>query len=225
MATDPICGMYVDERVAELKLVRDNRTYYFCSARCLEEFGQPERTIRELRRKLAIAWPLSVVILLLMYVVRFPEAILGAAALATIVQFYPGLQFYAGTRDAIRSRIWNMDILIAVGTSAAYGYSLAVLLFPGRLPTAVYFDASTLIVTLILTGNYLEYFTRERARGAVRKLSELLPTVVRSFGMARRSRFAWETWCPEIAFGSSPAVAFLRTVPSLKVGRPRTSPF
>jgi len=175
MATDPICGMYVDEREAELKLVRDNRTYYFCSGHCLEEFAQPERAIRVLRRKLAVAWPLSVVVLVLTYAVRSPEAVVGAAALATIVQFYPGLQFYASTRDALRNRVWNMDILIAVGTTAAYGYSLAVLLLPGQLPTAVYFDASSLIVTLILTGNYLEHLTRERARGSVRKLSELLP--------------------------------------------------
>jgi len=176
MATDPICGMYVDEREAELKLVRDNRTYYFCSGRCLEEFSQPERAIRALRRKLAVAWPLSVVILLLTYFLRFPGEVVVAAALASVVQFYPGLQFYASTRDAIRSRVWNMDILIAVGTTAAYGYSLAVLLWPSRLPAAVYFDASALIVTLILTGNYLEHLTRERARGSVRKLSELLPT-------------------------------------------------
>ena len=134
MATDPICGMYVDEREAELKLVRDNRTYYFCSARCLEEFGQPERAIRALGQKLAVAWPLSVVILLLTYVVRFPGGILVAAGLATLVQFYPGLTFYASTRDAVRGSVWNMDILIAVGTSAAYGYSLAVLLLPVGSP-------------------------------------------------------------------------------------------
>ena len=182
MATDPVCGMFVEERTAELKLTRDNRTYYFCSEHCLEEFSQPERALRALRRKLAVAWPLSVIVVLLTYALRFPGEAWVAAGLATIVQGYPGLQFYTSTRDAIRSRIWNMDILIAVGTTAAYGYSLAVLLLPGRLPSAVYFDASSLIVALILTGNYLEHLTREHARGAVRKLSELLPrtaTVVR----------------------------------------------
>jgi Cu+-exporting ATPase len=69
-----------------------------------------------------------------------------------------------------------MDVLIAVGTTAAYGYSVVVLLAPGRLPPSLFFDASALIVTLILTGNYLEHLTRERARGAVRRLGELLPT-------------------------------------------------
>lgn len=175
MATDPVCGMFVDERTAERKLVRDNRTYYFCSAHCLEEFDQPERTLRALRRKLAVAWPLSVAVLLVTYVVRFPHDGWVAAALATVVQFYPGSQFYVSTSDALRSRIWNMDVLIAAGTTAAYAYSLAVLLAPGLLPPALYFDASSLIVTLILTGNYLEHLTRERARGSVRTLSELIP--------------------------------------------------
>ena len=175
MATDPICGMFVDETDAQLKLVRDNRTYYFCSAHCLEEFDQPERALRALRGKLSVAWPLAIAIVLLTYVVHLPQGAWVAAALATVVQFYPGLQFYISTRDAARNRVWNMDILIAVGTSLAYGYSFAVLLLPGRLPSSTYFDASAFIVTLILTGNYLEHLTREHARGAVRKLAELLP--------------------------------------------------
>ena len=176
MATDPICGMFVEERGAELRLVRDNRTYFFCSSHCLQEFAQPEQALRRLRRKLAVAWPLSVAVLLITYVLPVPDDPWLALVLASIVQWYPGLQFFVSTRDAIRSRIWNMDILIAVGTTAAYGYSVAVVLLPGHLPPTLYFDASTLIVTLILTGNYLEHLTRERARGALRGLGELLPS-------------------------------------------------
>jgi len=175
MATDPVCGMSVDERTAELKLVRDNRSYFFCSTHCLAEFAQPERALRGLRRKLVVAWPFSIAILLLTYAIRLPEGAWLSLALASVVQFYPGFQFYVSTRDALTSRNWNMDILIAVGTTAAFGYSVLVLLLPNRLPSALYFDASALIVTLILTGNYLEHLTRERARGALRKLDELLP--------------------------------------------------
>ncbi len=175
MATDPVCGMFVDERTTELKLVRDNRSYSFCSTHCLAEFAQPERALRGLRQKLAVAWPLSVAILLLTYAIRLPDGPWVILALATVVEFYPGFQFFVSTRDALKSRNWNMDILIAVGTTAAFGYSVAVLLLPNRLPPALYFDASALIVTLILTGNYLEHLTRERARGALRKLNELLP--------------------------------------------------
>ena len=179
MPTDPVCGMAVDERSAELTLVRENRTYYFCSTSCLEEFSAPERQLARLRRRLAVAWPLSAAILLLTYAFHLPGWPYLAFALATAVQFYPGLQFYRGTWDAFQSRLWNMDVLIAVGTTVAYGYSSVVVWFPGHLPAEYYFDASAFIVTLILTGNYLEHLTRERSRGALRELQQLLPTTAR----------------------------------------------
>ena len=176
MATDPICGMYVDERTAELVLTRENRTYYFCATACLEEFAAPERQLLRLRRRLAIAWPAAAVVASLTYLQPFPGWPWWAFGLAAVVQAYPGYPFYRGTYDAIRSRIWNMDILIAVGTTVAFLYSAAALLLPTRLPAEYFFDASALIVTLILTGNYLEHLTRERARGALRALRELLPS-------------------------------------------------
>ena len=136
VATDPVCGMFVDEATSSLRLVRENRTYYFCSAGCLRTFASPEAERRELRRRLTVAWPLSVAIVVLTYGVGLPPAIWAAAALAAIVQFYPGAVFYGGARDAVRQRTGNMDLLIAVGTSAAFAYSLAVLVLPGRLPPA-----------------------------------------------------------------------------------------
>ena len=176
MATDPVCGMFVDERTADLKLLRDNRTYYFCAQACLEAFSAPERQLSRLKARLAVGWAASAAVIALSYIVHFQGWPWVAFGLATVVQFYPGLQFYRGTYDAARGRIWNMDVLIAVGTTVAYAYSGAVVLFPSRLPPALFFDASTLIVTLILTGNYLEHLTREKARGSLRKLKELLPT-------------------------------------------------
>jgi P-type Cu+ transporter len=179
MATDPVCGMYVDERSADLTLVRENRTYFFCSSTCLQEFSSPERQLSRLRRRLGVAWPLSIAVLLISYALTFPDWPWVALALASVVQFYPGLQFYRGTYDALRNRVWNMDVLIAVGTTVAYGYSTAALLLPSPPPHQFYFDASALIVTLILTGNYLEHLTRERARGSLRRLEELVPSTAR----------------------------------------------
>lgn len=176
MATDPICGMSVDERSAELRLVRGSRTYYFCSSHCLREFAEPERELRRLRHRLLVGWPLAVAVAGLTYLAPFPQWPWAALALATVVQFYPGWPFLRGTADAVRNRNWSMDVLIAVGTTAAYGFSTAALLLPGRLPGTYFFDASSLIVTLILSGNYLEHHTRERARGVMRRLQELLPT-------------------------------------------------
>ncbi len=182
MATDPVCGMYVDARTTDLTVVRDNRTYYFCSAGCRESFEAPAADLARLRRRLAVAWPCAVLVVVLSY--AGPPfgphvAEYGAAAFATVVQFYPGLPFYQGAVDAVRNRAGNMDLLIAVGTTSAYGYSLAVLLFPAALPPGMYFDASALIVTLILTGNYLERLTRHRAGGALRRLEEELPPFAR----------------------------------------------
>jgi len=179
MATDPVCGMFVDETTSSLRLVRENRTYHFCSAGCLRTFANPEAERRELRVRLAIAWPLSVVIVVLTYGLATPPALWACAVLAAIVQFYPGSVFYVGARDAVRQRTGNMDFLIAVGTSAAFAYSLATLVVPGRLPPGAYFDASALIVTLILTGNYLERLTRARAGSALLRLGELLPSQAR----------------------------------------------
>jgi Cu+-exporting ATPase len=171
--------MYVDERTADLRLSRDNRTYYFCSSSCLEAFASPERELSRLRRRLAVAWPFSVAIVLLTYAVHPTGWAYAAFALAAVVQLYSGGPFYRGTWDAIRSRVANMDVLIAVGTTVAFVYSAVALFLPGSLPSAYYFDASALIVTLILTGNYLEHLTRERATSAVRRLPELLPSNAR----------------------------------------------
>ncbi len=182
MPTDPICGMFVEARPASLQLLRDNRTYYFCSESCLLSFAEPEHERKRLLSRLVVAWPLSIAILFLTYVPTTSSAVYAAAVLATVVQFYPGSVFYRGTYDALRNRVANMDVLIAVGTTAAFLYSVAALALPGRLPPDYYFDASALIVTLILTGNYLEHLTRARASSALTRLNELLPaqvTVVR----------------------------------------------
>ena len=179
MATDPVCGMFVDDRTAELRLIRENRTYLFCSQTCLEAFAAPGRHLAALKRRLAVAWPAAVIVLFLTYGPHIWGANDISLGLATVVQFYSGLPFYRGTLDALRSRIGNMDVLIATGTSAAYAYSAAVLLLPGRLPSGLYFDASTFIITLILTGNYLEHLTRDRARGTLQRLQEQLPAAAR----------------------------------------------
>jgi P-type Cu+ transporter len=175
MATDPVCGMYVDPRTATLKLVRENRTYYFCAEACLESFAQPEAHRARLARQLAVAWPLALVVVVLTYTT--PVAHWGWVALvaAAVVQGYAGAPFYRGLWDAIRSRTGNMDLLIAVATTAAFGYSVVVVVVPGLLPPALYFDASSLILALILTGNYLEIRTRERSTAVLRALRELLP--------------------------------------------------
>lgn len=93
-------------------------------------------------------------------------------ALATPVQFIAGSQFYSGTYKALRSRRANMDTLIAIGSSAAYLYSTAVVFFPGAIPFGhhLYFDTSAMIISLILFGKYLEAKAKGRTSEAIRKL-------------------------------------------------------
>ena len=95
--------------------------------------------------------------------------------LTTPVQFIAGYQFYRGTYYSLKNRTLGMDMLIAVGSSAAYFYSAAAVLLPGYFHGHLYFDASAMIITLILFGKYLEHIAKGRASDAVKKLIELRP--------------------------------------------------
>jgi Cu+-exporting ATPase len=94
--------------------------------------------------------------------------------LATPVQFYTGWGFYTGGFKSLRNRSANMDVLVALGSSSAYFYSVAALLFPSLGPH-VYFETSALIITLIKLGKLLEAGAKGRASTAIRKLMELAP--------------------------------------------------
>jgi Cu+-exporting ATPase len=109
-------------------------------------------------------------------------------ALATPVQFYAGWPFYRGAWKVARHRATDMNTLIAVGTSAAYVYSLAAILFPGFFHAAgvamgdqlpLYFDTSAAIITLILLGRFLEARARSHTSDAIRKLIGLQPRTAR----------------------------------------------
>ncbi len=92
--------------------------------------------------------------------------------LATPVQFYIGYRFYKGAFYALKTKSANMDTLIAIGTSAAYFYSLFVLLFNGE---NLYFETSSVIITFITLGKWLEVKTKGKASEAIKKLIGLQP--------------------------------------------------
>lgn len=178
MATDPVCGMFVDERTAELKAEVRGVTYYFCCETCMREFVAPEKEARKLKIEVVAAIVLAVPVLFLtgpaLTSRSWDYALL---ALDTPIQFGIGWRFYRGAYDAIRNRMGNMDVLIALGTSAAWAYSAAVTVSPGLFKTpGVYFDASATIITLVLAGRYLENVTKGRASEAVRKLMAMSPS-------------------------------------------------
>ena len=95
-------------------------------------------------------------------------------ALATPVQFYTGWEYYSGGFKSLRNQSANMDVLVAMGSSVAYVYSLALLLVPA-LGHHVYFETSAVIITLIKLGKMLEARTKGRTGGAIRKLMKLRP--------------------------------------------------
>ena len=97
-------------------------------------------------------------------------------ALATPVQFYTGLGYYTGGWRSVRAGSANMDVLIAMGSSAAYFYSVAVLVIPG-VGEHVYFETAALIITLIKLGKLLEVRAKGQASAAIRKLMDLAPKV------------------------------------------------
>ena len=190
MATDPVCGMYVDEGTHLTAVVRGRR-YYFCSETCLEAFSAPEKEIARLKRltlfSLGIGIPL--------FVIGFGQGLgwwLGGLeepvnlvffALATPVQFVAGYRFYRGFLDAIRNKSANMDVLIAIGTTAAWAYSVVVTFLPFLGVTltekGTYYDTAAVIIGLILLGKYLEEIAKGKASDAIRKLMDLAPPTAR----------------------------------------------
>ncbi|MDE1823842.1 MAG: heavy metal translocating P-type ATPase [Candidatus Micrarchaeota archaeon] len=176
MATDPVCGMYVDEKSTTLASSREGRKYYFCSTNCKIQFERPERELRNLKTSLAVSWPLTIIVAILTYVLQLGYGPYIMLVLASIVQFYAGQRFYAGVLDAVKNRSANMDTLIAIGTTAAWGYSTVVALFPSFFPTGgVYFDTSTIIISLILTGTYMQRLAESKASTAISALIALQP--------------------------------------------------
>lgn len=142
------------------------------------------KELAELRLKVIVSSILSVLILLgsfpewFTFVPRFLTNPFVLLLLATPVQFWAGWSFYQATWSGLRNRAASMDTLIAIGTSAAYGFSLLTTLFeqPLRLagfPIVMYFDTAAVIITLILLGRYLEAKAKAHTSDAIKKLLHL----------------------------------------------------
>jgi Cu+-exporting ATPase len=120
------------------------------------------------------------------------------AVLATVVQAWLGARFYVAGWRAVRAGAANMDLLVALGTSAAWGLSTWNLLAapPGSMP-ALYYESSAILITFILLGKWLESRAREQTASALRALAALRPDV------ARRRREGAEEMVPigQVAVG------------------------
>ena len=101
--------------------------------------------------------------------------------LATPVQFVIGARFYRSAWKALKARSGNMDVLVVLGTTAAYGYSLYLLatLGPDGARGKLYFEASVIIITLVLLGKFLESKAKRGTTAAIRQLMDLRPQTAR----------------------------------------------
>ncbi|MBI4685511.1 MAG: cadmium-translocating P-type ATPase [Nitrospirae bacterium] len=196
MAKDPICGMVIPKD-RSIKREVGGRSYYFCSENCVRTFEAPEAELKSMKRRVTIA--LTGVLALAIF---RAAVFLGLAAGATVLTWVPipwlpwftwgvwlfiittpimifgGKGFFVGAWHAIKNRVANMDLLIALGTSTAYIYSAFVVFFPGVLPVEeknVYFEVSAIIIAFVLLGKYMEEIIKKRSSAAIRKLLDLKP--------------------------------------------------
>jgi Cu2+-exporting ATPase/Cu+-exporting ATPase len=167
--------MYVSED-SKIYSERDGTKYYFCSQGCKDKFDEPDAESKGLKLKLMVAWPFSAVIMVLDYLFIFDFKNFVLLLLVLPVQFYAGLDFYRGAYAAIKNKMGNMDLLISLGTLTAFFFSLVITFDPVLFPVHyTYFDASAFIITLILTGNYIENLTKKKANSSASALLSLIP--------------------------------------------------
>ena len=100
-------------------------------------------------------------------------------ALATPVQFWLGARFYRAGWKALKAGSGNMDLLVALGTSAGYGLSLVQLLRYGNQSMQLYFEASAVVITLVLLGKWMETRAKRQTTEAIRALNALRPETAR----------------------------------------------
>ncbi len=143
-----------------------------------------ETAKRDLTRRLTVSAVLAVIVfvgsmpMLFPFVEAIPGRNLWLLLLATPVQFWAGWPFYKAAFSAARHGGADMNTLVAVGTSAAFGYSAVAVLAPGLLAQQgphVYFDTSVVIITLILMGRTLEARAKGHTSDAIKKLMNLAP--------------------------------------------------
>ncbi len=116
----------------------------------------------------------AVPIMLLMFLPLFGTATpLVNGLLATLVQFSAGLTFYRGAWKSLKNRSANMDVLVALGISAAYGYSLLAVLGLLGNDAAIFFETSAMLILFIRFGKWLEARAKGKAGAALKKLLQL----------------------------------------------------
>jgi Cu+-exporting ATPase len=197
LATERVKVEYLPSEISlvEIKNVIEQAGYKVLDIPSDEESEDVERRTREKEyRKLKLKFFAGLFLGLIIFLGSMPELFPWVPALlnnflvlwilATPVQFWIGWQFYRGAWGAFKHRNADMNTLIAVGTSAAYLYSVTATLFPsffesGGISPEVYFDTSAMIIVLILFGRLLEARAKGQTSEAIKKLVGLQPKTAR----------------------------------------------
>ena len=143
------------------------------------EDDQQKRLHRErwaLTLAIVLALPLVLPMLLAPFGIHWMLPAWAQFVLATPVQFVLGARFYVAAWKAVKAGAGNMDLLVAMGTSAGYGLSLYewAIAEPGSMPH-LYFEASAVVIALVLLGKYLESRAKRQTASAIRALEALRP--------------------------------------------------
>jgi P-type Cu+ transporter len=146
-----------------------------------EQDRERQREIDSLRTKWTVSLAIGAVMMVLMYVPFGIElTTLGPLMLiaATVVQFWAGRVFYSGAWAALKHGTSNMNTLVAMGTSVAYGYSAFVTLWPDQaaawgFPYHLYFETAVIIIALILMGRWMEARAKKQTGAAIKALAGL----------------------------------------------------
>ena len=212
VVVDLVMGSVVVDLVPEVVAEDDLRKALADMGLTLESIEQEEgdeeadldrlartREIRALARKVLFAGTVGAIVMIVMYIpletLRLTSFQLNLILwiLATPVQFWIGATFYQGAWAGLKHRTANMDTLVAVGTSVAYGYSTVLTFFEDYFSeahlvhahslfnhsTGTYFDASAIVISLVLLGRLLEARAKGQTSEAIRKLMGLRPKTAR----------------------------------------------
>ena len=182
LATEKASVTYVPGAVRPLDLIAAVEDAGYGAAVIGEDMDrQAEADARDAARRrretihLALAILFSAPLLLPMFGVMLPAWL--QLALATPVQFWLGARFYIAGWKAVRAGAGNMDLLVALGTSAAYFFSLWLMFQPHV--HHLYFEAAAVVITLVLLGKWLEGRARRSTSAAIRSLMALRPDTAR----------------------------------------------
>jgi len=189
---DPVCGMIIDSETAIKRKIGD-RTYFFCAESCAAVYEAPERELRQMKRRIAITLLGAVAAgaVRIIFIFGLMGGImalnifggltvysLAAFIVATPIVWIAGFSIIKGAYFSLRNRKINMDVLVATGVIAGWGYGAINAFVPG-VGAQGYLEVAVGILAFVLLGKYIEESIRRRSAASIRKLLELQPTIAR----------------------------------------------